>query len=76
MCRSQLGDGQLVHTEVNTAAITNSEGQKKAGIRAYLSSSVEYDLPFEVTIDSEGIGDPLLVSCSLSRSETGSTSRI
>lgn len=49
-------DGQLVHTEVNTAAITNSEGQKKAGIRAYLSSSVEYDLPFEVTIDSEGIG--------------------
>lgn len=49
-------DGKLVRTEIDTASITDSEGKRKAGIRAFLSPSVEYDLPFEVTIDSEGIG--------------------
>lgn len=49
-------DGQLIQADIVTSSITDSEGKRKAGIRALIASRLEYDLPFEVTIDSEGIG--------------------
>lgn len=49
-------DGQVIHAEIQTASITDSEGKTKPGIRVLIGPRLEYDLPFKVTIDSGDIG--------------------
>jgi PDZ domain-containing protein len=49
-------DGQLIDAQIKTSSITDSEGAKKPGIRVLIGPRLEYDLPFEVTIDSGDIG--------------------
>jgi PDZ domain-containing protein len=49
-------EGRLIHAEIRTSSITDSEGTKKPGIRVLIGPRLEYDLPFEVTIDSGDIG--------------------